>query len=385
MKKIYTALGTMSGTSLDGIDFSIIKTDGEDHLSLESNKYLEFSNSLKEKIRSIKSKISSTNECKKVIQSNEYKELSNEITMFHQEGITQTVGYGEGRPIDVIGFHGLTIWHKPADKYTHQIGDAKLLKESIVKYKNLKKSEIIFNFRENDILNGGQGAPLAPIYHKALMKHLKIVDPRLIVNIGGITNVTYLNRSNIFSTDIGPGNCLIDQWIKKNFDKDFDNYGKISLEGKINKNLADNFLNKLQEKTKNKNVSYDTSDFDILEFNRLHPKDGAATLSFITAKAILNFAKDLDLKKIIICGGGRFNQAILNNLKKDSFEIFLIDDVTSSQNDDRIHNLNGDFIESQAFAYLAIRSYLSLPISFPTTTGVKNDCTGGIVFKFKEQ
>ena len=381
MKKIYTALGTMSGTSLDGIDFSIIQTDGEDHLSLMDNKYLEFSNSLKEKIRSIKSKISSTNECKKVIQSNEYKELSNEITMFHQEGMIQTVGYGGDRPIDVIGFHGLTLWHKPADKYTHQIGDAKLLKESIVKYKNLKNSEIIFNFRENDILNGGQGAPLAPIYHKALMKHLKIVDPRLIVNIGGITNVTYLNRGNIFSTDIGPGNCLIDKWIKKNFGKDFDNYGKISLEGKVNENLADNFLNKLQEKTKNKNVSYDTSDFDILEFNRLNPKEGAATLSFITAKAILNFAKDLELKRIIICGGGRFNQAILNNLKKDRFVISLIDDVKSSQNDDPVLNLNGNFIESQALAYLGVRSYLDKPISFPETTGVKKPSTGRSIFK----
>ena len=146
------------------------------------------------------------------------------------------------------------------------------------------------------------------------MKNLKIVDPRLIVNIGGITNVTYLNRGNIFSTDIGPGNCLIDKWMKKNFDKDFDEGGKISLEGKVDENLVDNFLNKLKKKAKNKNISYDTSDFDILEFNRLNPKDGAATLSFITAKTILNFAKDLDLKRIIICGGGRFNQAILNNL-----------------------------------------------------------------------
>ena len=381
MKKIYTALGTMSGTSLDGIDFSIIQTDGEDHLSLMDNKYLEFSNSLKEKIRSIKSKISSTNECKKVIQSNEYKELSNEITMFHQEGMIQTVGYGGDRPIDVIGFHGLTLWHKPADKYTHQIGDAKLLKESIVKYKNLKNSEIIFNFRENDILNGGQGAPLTPMYHKALMKHLKIVDPRLIVNIGGITNVTYINRGNIFSTDIGPGNCLIDKWIKKNFDKDFDIDGKISLEGKVDENLVDNFLNKLKKKAKNKNISYDTSDFDILEFNRLNPKDGAATLSFVTAKAILNFAKNYDLKKIIICGGGRHNQAILNNLKKDNFDISLIDHVKSSQKDDLILNLNGDFIESQAFAYLAIRSFLKKIITLPETTGVNKACLGGKIFK----
>ena len=385
MKKIYTALGTMSGTSLDGIDFSIIETDGEDHLSLESNNYLEFSNDLKRKIRSIKSKITSTNECKKIIKSDEYKELSNKVTMTHQEGIRQIVGYGGARPIDLIGFHGITLWHKPADRYTHQIGDAKLLKKSINKYKNLKNTGIIFNFRENDILNEGQGAPLTPIYHKALMNHLKIIDQRLIVNIGGITNVTYLNRGNIFSTDIGPGNCLIDQWIKKNFDKDFDKDGKISLEGKINLNLANNFLNKLEKSQKNKNISYDTSDFDLSEFNKLSPKDGAATLSFVTAKAILNFAKNLDLKVIIICGGGSYNQAIINNLKKDKFKISLMSHLSSLSDPNPILALDGNFIESQAFAYLAVRSYLNLPISFPTTTGVKNDCTGGEVFKFKEQ
>ena len=381
MGKIYTALGLMSGTSLDGVDFSIIKTDGKEYLSLSGNNYLEFSNTLRQKIREIKSKITSTNECKKIIKSDEYIDLSKEITMFHQEGIRQIAGYGGGRPIDVIGFHGITLWHKPSDKYTHQIGNAQLLQKSIAKYKNLKNTKIIFNFRENDISNGGQGAPLTPIYHKALMKHLKIVDPRLIVNIGGITNVTYLNRGNIFSTDIGPGNCLIDKLMAKNFDKDFDEGGKIALEGKINQNLANNFLGKLKKSQKNKNVSYDTSDFDISEFNKLNPKDGVATLSFITAKVILNFAKDLDLKRIIICGGGRHNQAILNNLKKDRFIISLIEDVKSSQSDDPIWNLDGDFVESQAFAYIAVRSFLKLPISFPETTGCKQPCTGGEIVK----
>ena len=381
MGKIYTALGLMSGTSLDGVDFSIIQTDGKEYLSLSDNNYIEFSNTLRQKIREIKSKITSTNKCKEIIKSDEYKDLSDEITMFHQEGMIRTVGYGGGRPIDIIGFHGITLWHKPPDKYTHQIGDAKLLKKSIAKYKNLKNSEIIFNFRKNDILNEGQGAPLTPIYHKALMKHLKIVDPRLIVNIGGITNVTYLNRVNIFSTDIGPGNCLIDKWMTKNFDKDFDKDGKIALEGKINQNIANNFLDKLKKTQKNKNVSYDTSDFDISEFNKLNPKDGVATLSFITAKAILNFAKDLDLKRIIICGGGRLNQAILNNLKKDRFIISLMEDVKSSQSDDPIWNLNGDFIESQAFAYIAVRSLLKLPISFPETTGCNKPCTGGVIIE----
>ena len=188
MGKIYTALGLMSGTSLDGVDFSIIETDGKEYLSLSGNNYLEFSNTLRQKIREIKNKITTTNECKKVIKSKEYKELSDEITEFHQEGVIRTVerAGSEYGLIDVIGFHGITLWHKPSDKYTHQIGDAKLLKKSLAKHQNLKNSEIIFNFRKNDILNEGQGAPLTPIYHKALMKHLKIVDPRLIVNIGGI-------------------------------------------------------------------------------------------------------------------------------------------------------------------------------------------------------
>ena len=169
--------------------------------------------------------------------------------------------------------------------------------------------------------------------------------------------------------------------MAKNFDKDFDEGGKIALEGKINQNLANNFLDKLKKSQKNKNISYDTSDFDISEFNQLNPKDGVATLSFITAKAILNFAKDLDLKRIIICGGGRLNKAILNNLKKDRFIISLIEDVKSSQSDDPICNLDGDFVESQAFAYIAVRSFLKLPIPFPETTGCKQPCTGGEIVK----
>ena len=118
-----------------------------------------------------------------------------------------------------------------------------------------------------------------------------------------------------------------------------------------------------------------------MEFNRLNPKDGAATLSFITAKAILNFAKDLELKRIIICGGGRFNQAVLKNLKGDRFIISLIDHEKSSHNDDLVLYLDGNFIESQAFAYIAIRSFLNKPISFPSTTGASKACSGGVIGK----
>ena len=375
MNKIYTALGTMSGTSLDGIDFSIIETDGEDYLNIISSEYLEFSNNLKDRISNLKLKIKSTDECRAIIKSKEYKELSKEVTLLHYEGIQTIITHVHKIPIHVVGFHGITLWHKPEDKFTHQLGDPLLLKKKFNKHSHLKKSSLIFDFRKNDILNGGQGAPLTPLYHRAIMKHLKIVDPRLIVNIGGIINVTYLNRGNIFSTDIGPGNCLIDKWIKKNFNKNFDKNGKISLEGKVNKIIANNFLNRLSIFKKKKNVNYDTSDFDLSEFKKLSPKNGATTLSYISAKTILNYAKNLDVKIIILCGGGRHNQAILNILKDDKFKIISIDELDFGIGG------QGDFIESQAFAYLAIRSYLNLPISFPETTGVREPCNGGTIVK----
>ena len=375
MNKIYTALGTMSGTSLDGIDFSIIETDGEDYLNIISSEYLEFSNNLKDRISNLKLKIKSTDECRAIIKSKEYKELSREITLLHYEGIQTIITHVHKIPIHVVGFHGITLWHKPEDKFTHQLGDPLLLKKKFNKHSHLKKSSLIFDFRKNDILNGGQGAPLTPLYHRAIMKHLKIVDPRLIVNIGGIINVTYLNRGNIFSTDIGPGNCLIDKWIKKNFNKNFDKDSKISLEGRVNKIIANNFLNRLSIFKKQKNVSYDTSDFDLSEFKKLSPKNGATTLSYISAKTILNYANNLDVKIIILCGGGRHNQAILNILKDDKFKIITIDELDFGVGG------QGDFIESQAFAYLAIRSYLNLPISFPETTGVREPCNGGTIVK----
>ena len=375
MNKIYTALGTMSGTSLDGIDFSIIETDGEDYLNIISSEYLEFSNNLKDRISNLKLKIKSTDECRAIIKSKEYKVLSREITLLHYEGIQTIITHVHKIPIHVVGFHGITLWHKPEDKFTHQLGDPLLLKKKFNKHSHLKKSSLIFDFRKNDMLNGGQGAPLTSLYHRAIMKHLKIVDPRLIVNIGGIINVTYLNRGNIFSTDIGPGNCLIDKWIKKNFNKNFDKDGKISLEGRVNKIIANNFLNRLSIFKKQKNVSYDTSDFDLSEFKKLSPKNGATTLSYISAKTILNYAKNLDVKIIILCGGGRHNQAILNILKDDKFKIISIDEL------DFGIGRQGDFIESQAFAYLAIRSYLNIPISFPETTGVREPCNGGTIVK----
>ena len=143
MNKIYTSLGTMSGTSLDGIDFSIIETDGEDYLNIISSEYLKFSNNLKDRISNLKLKIKSTDECRTIKKSKEYKVLSREITLLHYEGIQTIITHVHKIPIHVVGFHGITLWHKPEDKFTHQLGDPLLLKKKFNKYSHLKKQ---FNF-----------------------------------------------------------------------------------------------------------------------------------------------------------------------------------------------------------------------------------------------
>ena len=140
MNKIYTALGTMSGTSLDGIDFSIIETDGEDYLNIISSEYLEFSNDIKDRIGNLKFKIKNTDECRAILKSEEYKELSKEITLLHNDGIQTITTQVHKTPIHVVGFHGITLWHKPEDKFTHQLGDPFLPKKNLINILILKKA-----------------------------------------------------------------------------------------------------------------------------------------------------------------------------------------------------------------------------------------------------
>ena len=190
-----------------------------------------------------------------------------------------------------------------------------------------------------------------------------------------------INDSQIFSRDVGPGNCLIDSWIQNNSDKKFDTEGKISSRGKVNEIILEQALETHENNfQKNNNISLDTNDFDISFARGLNLEDGAATLTAFTAKIIASkigfILKEFEKKniKIIICGGGRKNTSLINQIKLNSRKnlSFLISED---------FNLNGDFIESRAFGYIAIRSVLSLPISFPTTTGCSAPCSGGEIIQ----
>ena len=264
--------------------------------------------------------------------------------------------------IHLVGLHGQTIIHKPKDGYSVQMGDAKLLSQ-------LLNEKVIYNFRANDIKNGGEGAPLTPVYHELLIKKFKINNPTLILNIGGISNYTYSFKNILNSKDIGPGNVLIDEYLKKTKRINYDRNGDIASSGKINIDIINQFYEhefyNVQEKH-----SFDRKEFDFSFVKGLEFEDAVATLTYFTALIISqNIKKNFDNEiEIILCGGGRRNLSLVNHIKKLlKYKIKLIDEF----------NIDGDFIESQAFAYLSIRSYLNKIISYPSTTNVLNPVTGG--------
>ena len=359
MSKEYTALGLMSGTSGDGVDASIIQSDGQNKYKVILDKYFEYDSDIYKNIYKLKEKINNSKDLK--ILSKEIIELEKKITLFHAKIFIDL----SHEKVDLLGFHGQTIFHNAEEKISKQLGDGKLLS-------TLTKKNVVYNFRENDLKNGGQGAPLAPIFHKLLVDNKKIDLPVTILNIGGIANITSVQKGNkIYSSDIGPGNCLIDKWIRLNSDKKYDKNGSVAKAGKINKIILNQSLENFYESDISKKRSYDIKDFDLSFVRGLSLEDGAATLTEFTASILST--KKID-NKAYICGGGRKNLFLLDSIrKKISSEIKLIDDL----------GIDGDFVESQAFAYLAIRSYLELPISFPETTGANKACNGGIIAEAK--
>tara|TARA_B100000700_G_scaffold31140_1_gene29864 strand:- start:114 stop:1214 length:1101 start_codon:yes stop_codon:yes gene_type:complete len=364
MGKIYTALGLMSGTSMDGVDASIIDSDGDIEFSIKTDKYFEYGDELRQKLVKIRKKVSVFEDLKSY--SDEIKSLEREITIFHANAVNKIIETSKVE-IDFLGFHGQTIFHDPEKRISKQLGDGNMLSQ-------LTKKNVVYDFRQNDIKNDGQGAPLAPIYHILLAKTFKkkgiLKLPIIILNIGGIANITYINSNyKMTSEDIGPGNCLIDKWIMVNSKKNFDNNGDIARSGKIDKFILeqtiDNFLYNLDKKKK----SLDINNFDISFVKGLSLEDGAATITELTAEILSTKLPDTD---IYVCGGGRKNKYLIDLIKKKiKNKILPIDNL----------GIDGDYIESQAFAYLAIRSYLNLPISFPETTGCKKPCTGGVLVK----
>ena len=374
MSKEYTALGLMSGTSGDGVDASIIKSDGKSKFDIISDKYFEYNEEIFKEIHGLKEKIHKTKDLKIFI--NEINSLEKNITLFHAKIIKEI---SKNNEFDLVGFHGQTIYHNSIEKISKQLGDGKLLAQ-------LCKKNIVYNFRENDIKNGGEGAPLTPIFHQLIATKYNLDLPTCILNIGGISNITIIGEPTgsfgFTSRDIGPGNCLIDSWIRKNSNLKFDKDGILASRGTRNDIIFEQAQELFGNRPNQKTLSLDVNDFDVSFARGLSLEDGAATLTDFTARIIGSALFVLLSKvsnkiwKVIVCGGGRKNKILIENIKKNTLKNLIIQPI-----DD--YGINGDFVESQAFAYLAIRNILQEPISFPDTTGCLSPTTGGVLIKIK--
>ena len=360
MDKFYTALGLMSGTSGDGVDASIIKSDGYTKYEVISDEYYEYNDEIYQKYLNLRDGINDMSDYERYRK--ELFLLEAKITSFHINIVNEIIK-NSNIDIDFIGFHGQTIYHNPEGRFSRQLGNGNLLSNST-------KKTVIFDFRANDLKHNGQGAPLTPIFHKLLAEQNKLIPPVTILNIGGIANITHIEKDfKISSMDIGPGNCLIDKWVRKNSNKLIDENGRLAKSGKIDKFIFDQFIENFYYSGIIKKKSLDTNDFDIAFAKGLSLEDGAKTITHITVEILSDKLKNND---IYICGGGRKNKYFIECLKnKTNGSIYLIDDL----------KIDGDYIESQAFAFLAIRSYLGLPISFPETTGCDKPITGGVIVK----
>lgn len=348
----------MSGTSMDGIDLALVESDGKKIINCKNFAYAPYDKEFKTRLTAL---IYGT---PKPI---EIKCVENDLTILHANLVNKFLRENkiDRKEIDIISFHGHTILHDPKQQVTWQIGNAHLLSK-------LTGIDVVFDFRTRDVIHGGQGAPLVPIYHFYLFASQP--HPVAVLNIGGISNITYFDgddEKSIEAFDISFGNAPFDDLMKEKFSRDYDEDGELSRAGTVDFMLADRFLqNEIFHKKPPK--SFDRDDFAKLlaPIHHLKPEDALATFAYMHAKAIeinLGFLSQRP-KEIFVCGGGRKNLAIMNEMKKwiSGVEIKTVEEI----------GLNGDAIEAEAFAFLGIRHLVGLPISFENTTGIYHDRPG---------
>jgi anhydro-N-acetylmuramic acid kinase len=343
----------MSGTSLDGIDVAMIETDGRDRVSPGPALTLPYPQEFRERLRSV------------LGGEGPVGAVEEELTRLHAEAGEHFLREQPRAAIDVVGFHGHTILHRPTERRTWQIGDGALLARRL-------ELDVVADFRSADVAAGGEGAPLAPLYHAALAAALP--KPIAVLNIGGVANVTWIGvPEEILAFDIGPGNALIDDWVRRHTGAAADLDGALARSGAVSATHVENFLaspffDRLPPK------SLDRDDFRDVLPTGLSLEDGAATLTEMTAAAVAAGTRHFPAPVALwlVAGGGRHNPALMEALRRRlNVAVQPVEAV----------GWQGDALEAQAFAYLAVRSLEGLPLSLPSTTGAPQPCRGGHLFR----
>ena len=369
--KALTAIGLMSGTSMDGIDCALVRSDGENLVERAGFAGFAYEAAFKRRIEAALEEAKSLDSAD--ARTETLSALETEITRRHGEAVAAFLAQQQlsAEEIDLIGFHGQTVLHRPEAGFTVQLGDGEALAA-------MTGIATVFDLRRNDMTHGGQGAPLVPVYHRALAQNLPHkVNPQFpvcFVNIGGISNITWVDaKGEMAAFDSGPGNALIDQWVEAKAGIPLDQGGAIASEGGIIMPIAERYLSAPYfEQAVPK--SLDRADFAPLDPGEAELADGARTLAHVSAAAILKACDHLPEppKLWIICGGGRKNGAIMADLaelarEKNGAAVIACDEA----------GFNGDAMEAEAWAYLAIRSSKDLPLTFPSTTGCSRPVSGG--------
>lgn len=352
----FWAIGLMSGTSMDGVDAALIKTDGETVFKYGPAHSIAYDFAFRNRLR----------DC--LGQQSASADIVAEFTDLNALAVEKLIAKSDLRAgdIDVVGFHGQTLFHDARGGITIQVGDGARLAARL-------GIQVVCDFRSADVAAGGQGAPLAPLYHRALARNMD--HPVVILNLGGVANVTYLNGDDILAFDTGPASALLDDWILDKTGNAFDQNGEIARSGTIDEDvlgklLTHSYFNLQPPK------SLDRDDFSKEMIAHLSVSDGAATLSAFTTQAI---AKSMDFMpekpvRWLVTGGGRHNS-------------YFMDQIRSAVNADvspvETVGWRGDELEAEAFAFLAVRSLRALPLSLPSTTGVKEPTCGGVRHRYE--
>jgi len=362
MAQIKKVIGLMSGTSLDGVDAAMIETDGQGIVRPGPGLTVPYDDATRGMLRAALETARSLARTDKVPQA--ILDAERRLTEIHAQAVDRLVV--QTGPADLIGFHGQTILHRPEQGWTWQIGDGALLAQ-------MTGTDVVHDFRSSDVAAGGQGAPLMPLYHAALAASSTLPGPLVVVNIGGVGNVTYIHGDHVLAFDTGPGNAPIDDWMQRHTGQARDEGGALARQGRVNPDalavmLGHDYFGRVPPK------SLDRMDFGMDAVRGLSPADGAATLAAFTAASIARAEEHFaELPRTwIICGGGRHNDFLM-----DQLHLRLSGNVLKAEG----ARWDGDALEAEGFAWLAMRSVLGLPLSLPTTTGVPRPLTGGVLHK----
>jgi anhydro-N-acetylmuramic acid kinase len=357
------AIGLMSGTSMDGIDAALIRTDGQARVEPLAFVHVPYGDGPRDMLRAA---MAAALLMPKPGPQAAIDKAGQALTLWHVSAVQRLLEEAGVKADDVrvLGFHGQTIAHRPDRGWTWQIGEGALLAR-------MTGIDVVNDFRSADVAAGGQGAPLVPIYHAALTADLP--KPLVVLNIGGVANVTWIGEQgqDLLAFDTGPGNALIDDWILTKTGKSYDKDGALAASGYVhrdvlNQMLANVWLDVVPPK------SLDRSDFSSAPVSGLTVADGAATLTAFTAETIAAAIRHLPAtpQQWLVGGGGRHNHTLMAMLREQL--------EAPVQSVDAL-GIDGDALEAQAFAYLAVRSVRGLPLSFPGTTGVEVPTCGGVL------